>query len=291
MRQIEKPYTPPIEGSIDLIYGGLGSGKTYKATADILRDLQEGMVVFATWPINFQGVNEFSQFASVLRGVFGLKRYYRKIDSRNFHYIPLEKMMSDEFLEDIEKMTDCALYVDEGYAARLFDSYRKTNMSARQRMAVYGTRHFNRRIVIVAQRPNAIHVSSRAMVNRFFRCERPFPGLQDLLGFRFFIATEFQDMIDETVDEEQPVSTRWYFGSRRVFNAYDSKYLRKGLPTLSEPIIEEYDVGYFERWGLLASGLRIDTSIFGSLFGAGRSLERPRRVDNTYLKSLKKGKH
>lgn len=267
IKPVEQMKIPEVEGSIDLIYGGLGGGKTYVATAEILKDLYRGVPVFATWPIKFDGLDESKSFLSLFLGVFGLKRRYRIIDKSNFHYVPLERLMDDSFIDEIESLVDCVLYVDEGYAARLFDSYRKTNMGTRQRMAVYGTRHFNRRIVIVAQRPNAIHVSSRSMVNRFFKCEQPFPFLYRLLHVRFFIKTEFQDMIDETVDEEKPLRTKFFFGSPRVYKAYDSKYLRAGRLQLYPSKMTAVDISYFSRVQLLLSGFKRPQARFSEAGG------------------------
>jgi len=201
--------------------------------------------------------NELTALQTVLQGIIGFKRYYRRIDKTNFHYEPIEKLMDDSFIDDIEKMADCAVYVDEAYAARLFDSYRKTNMGVRQRMAIYTTRHFNRKIVIVAQRPNAIHVSSRALVNRFYKCSQPFPFLYRLFKIRFFTRTEFQEMNEESVNEEAPLSTRFRIGKKAIYRAYDSKYMRKGMETIYPPQIEDFDVSYTSRWKLLFRGLRL----------------------------------
>ena len=63
-----------VDGSIDMIYGGLGSGKTYMATADVLRDLADGIVVFATWPINFEGIDETKQKGRLLWSLLSLLR-------------------------------------------------------------------------------------------------------------------------------------------------------------------------------------------------------------------------
>lgn len=271
MKPVQQIRIPDVEGSIDLIYGGLGGGKTYAATADILSDLHRGVVVFATWPINFKGLDETKSLPALVMGILGFKRRYRKIDESNFHYVPLERLMDDSFIDEIETLTDCVLYVDEGYAARLFDSYRKTNMGTRQRMAVYGTRHFNRRIVIVAQRPNAIHVSSRSMVNRFFKCSQPFPILHRIFGVRLFVKTEYQEMVDETVDETKPIRSKWYFGTPRVYRAYDSKYLRGGREQLYHPKIEEFEISYLTRWQMFLSG-------FKKRQAAARLSERPRRL-------------
>jgi len=173
-------HWPEVEGSIDLIFGGLGSGKTYAATADLLRDLENGVVVYATWPVDFTGYDERFHFGGLLAAFFGLKRTFYNFNRANFHYVPLT---DPHFMEKFALSTDCAWYVDEAYA--VIDSYVKNKMSLAQRFSIYGTRHFNRRLVLVAQRPTSIHVAARAMVNRFYKCERPFPFIQRLFHFAF----------------------------------------------------------------------------------------------------------
>jgi len=239
---------PDVEGSIDLIFGGLGSGKTYAATADILRDLEAGRVVYATWPVRFDGYDERRHWFKLFLAFFGIRHKFYRFDASNFHYVPLT---DPDFMNRFALSTDCVWYVDEAYA--VIDSYVKNKMSLAQRFSIYGTRHFNRRLVLVAQRPTSIHVAARAMVNRFYRCERPFPFIQKMLHIAFFVKTEFQDMVDENVDLEKPLSTKWYFGKSRVFSAYNSKYLRAGLQPLDIPRIELYRTNPLTLIGFLFS--------------------------------------
>lgn len=250
IRKLEPRY-PEVEGALDMIFGPIGGGKTTYATKLLLSYLRQGVPVFASWPINFEGTDDTKNPFFILLGLFGLKRRYRRISSANFHYIPLSDFMSDAFLEKLAHMTDCVVAVDEAYAARLFDSYRKTNMSVEARMSIYATRHFNRRFIIVAQRPNSVHVSARAMINRFYRCDRPLPWLQKFLHLRLFIVQEFQDMVDETVDVSKPYSTRIYWPRNWLFKAFDSKYMRGTTGRLYTPLIEDFRVGYGSVWGLM----------------------------------------
>lgn len=228
---------PSPEGVIEQIYGRIGQGKTYLATASIIKDLERGIPVYANWQIDFSGYDQRQSVLWAILGVFGLKRKYYKFDSANFHYVPLD----DDFIDRMETLTDCKVYLDEGHL--IFDAYQGTKMSLRKRAAILHTRHFNRSIIIVSQRPTAIHVSARGNVNRFLKCER-------LLGWpvTLFRMTEFQDMVGETVDEEQPLRSRFYFGSRRIFKAYNSKYLRGGVPVSQKVYFEAYRVGYLSRW-------------------------------------------
>lgn len=259
----EQKYIPEVEGEIQMIYGPIGGGKNTLATTQILKDLQKGMTVFATWKVKFDGLDERKSIFAVILGIFGLKRKYYRISGENFHYLSLKEMMQEDFMKKLYGMTNLAIYVDEAYAARLFDSYRKTSLSVEERMAVYITRHVNRKFVIVAQRTNAIHVSSRALVNRFYKCEQLMPiFIAKWLGLYIFRRTEFQDMQDETVDETKPYATTIKFmrSTNPVFKAFDSKYMREGMVDRYIPDNSVFDYGYISRWGLLSQGLRFGRS-------------------------------
>jgi len=245
--QLAPDQTVTVDGSIDMIYGGLGSGKTYMATADVLRDLADGIVVFTTWPIKFDGIDEtHSRFRMFFSLIFPWTKKYLRIDKSNHHYVPLT---DPDFMQKFQRSTDCVWYVDEAYA--VIDSYVKNKMTLQDRFGIYGTRHFNRRLVLVAQRPNSIHVVARAMVNRFYHCSFPFPWFQKKLlapiGLMFFVRTLYEDMKDESVDEEKPLSTRLYRARGNVFKAYDTKYLRAGVSRLFPPKIEVLHVSWLSR--------------------------------------------
>jgi len=267
MQQLLDHQQPEVEGAIDLIYGEFGGGKNYLATKIILETLQRGIPVYSSFPVRFDTYDERRSFGSLFLGVLGIKSRYKVVPSKNFHRITLEELMSDEFVARMFELVECLVVIDEGYAARLLDSYRKTNLSVQARMAIYTTRHFDRRILIVAQRPNSIHVSSRAMVNRFYRCAQPFKFLWYIFRIRLFIMTEYQEMRDETVDEEKPLRTRFYIGRKWVFSAFDSKYMRRGMPNKFPSQMQVYKISYFERLSLLFSGFSLrkpDPAIAGS---------------------------
>ena len=232
---------PAEEGTIDQYYGRVGNGKTYNATADIIADLRRGEVVYANWRVNVEDFDQRDQLRWILLGLLGIKRRFYRFKKENLHFIEID----DDFMDKFEQLTDCKVYLDEGHV--IFDSYQHAKFSLRKRKAILHTRHFNRSIIIISQRPTAVHVSARANVNRFFKCERllKWPVL-------IFRKTQYQDMKDETVDEEaKPISRRWYFASKKVLNAYNSKYLRGGIPRSQRVFFEAYDLNFSERfWAL-----------------------------------------
>jgi len=228
---------PPSAGEITQRYGRIGSGKTYGATVDVLDELSRGHVVYVNWHFNFEG---FDQRQSLLYIVGSLlfpwhNRFY-KFPKENLKYIEIDEHFIDKFAE----LTDCSVYLDEGHV--VFDSYEMAKMSMKKRTAVLHTRHFDRSINIISQRPTAIHVMMRANVNRFYKYECLFKS-----PFILFRRTEYQDMTDETVDEEQPLSTKLYIGKKRIFNMYNSKYLRGNLPPSQKVAFEAYDLNYWQR--------------------------------------------
>jgi len=151
-------YLSDFEGEITLRYGKIGQGKTYGATADVLDDLKRGWIVYTTWQINFNGYDQrdsiFWPFASLL---FPWKNEFKVIPKENLRYIDI---FDDAFLESFEKLKNCKVYLDEGHIA--FDSYEMSKASLKKRASILHTRHFNRSINIISQRPTAIHVAMRA---------------------------------------------------------------------------------------------------------------------------------
>jgi len=228
----------PSEGTIDLIYGRIGNGKTYCATELILDDLRRGQVVYCNWRLNYNGVDErkslFLMFAGIL---FPWKKTYYEFPAANLRYFD----SSDVDIDFLASLTDCNVYIDEGQW--IFDSYEGTRFSKTKRKLILHTRHLNRRLVIITQRPTAIQVSARGNVNRYFKCEKwmewPF------LIFRQF---EYQDMVMETVDESRPVGRpRVFVAKKRIFNAYNTKYLRDGVPRSQELFIRAWSLSYKEK--------------------------------------------
>jgi len=248
---------PDIDGAIDLIFGEFGGGKNVLAYRLAIDALRRGIPVYCSFPMKFEGVDERKSLGAMLMGIAGLKKTFTVIEKENFHHLTMKEIMSDAFVEKLKDLVECLVIVDEAYAARLFDSYRKTNLSVEARMAIYATRHFDRRFIIVAQRPNAVHVSSRSMVNRFYRCTQPLRFTWALFGFRMFIITEYQDMIDESVDMEKPYRIRIYFAGKSRLSGFDSKYMRNNAPNKYPSKFYKFRYGYIDIWKEFIGNIRI----------------------------------
>jgi len=228
---------PPQDGGMNQYYGRIGEGKTYAATADAIADLEAGNVVYTSWKMLWDGYDEREYWYYRLAYKLRLKKFFWKFPKENWHYFD---MAADDALEKLGSLTDCIIYLDEGHL--LLDSYLATKMERKDRATILHTRHFDRSINIISQRPTAIHVMMRANVNRFYKYECLFKT-----PFILFRRTEFQDMVDETVDEEKPLSTKLYIGKKSIFNMYNSKYLRGNTPPSQTVHFEAYDLSYWQK--------------------------------------------
>jgi hypothetical protein len=229
------------EGEITQRYGRIGQGKTYGATADVLDELHRGHVVYCNWKINYNGFDQRESFLFIIGSIlFPWKNKFYSFPKDNLKYIEID----ENFISNFSKLTDCSVYLDEGHVA--FDSYEMAKMSMQKRVAVLHTRHFNRSIHIISQRPTAIHRMMRANVNRFYKYDK-------LINkpFLLFRRTEYQDMQDENVDETQPLSVKLYLGKSKIFKAYDSKYLRGDMKDSQKVKFTGFKVNIFLRIVLL----------------------------------------
>jgi len=230
---------PPTEGEIDSYSGGLGQGKTYGALCDLINDLEHGHVVKANFRVKWDGFLQSESLFYLLLGVIGIKRNYFEFLPENFEFVDLLHMPVERAYDLLRKSVDCIWYIDEGH--NIFDSYLATKLSIAVRNDILTTRHANRIIKIISQRTTAIHVTARANVNRFYVFEKIISW-----PFLLFRRSEYQKMKDEDVDEEvSPLSTKWYFGSKRFLDAYDSKHMRSDLGISDDLKFRVHRFGYF----------------------------------------------
>jgi len=251
-------FKPP-EGSLNMYYGRIGSGKTYSATADIIDLLKAGQVVYCSWPIELEKYfdDRESLLITFFNTLFGRKHFYRVHSYLNFHQFSTKKRelydfkgnviatweRQADFIDWLNNLTYCHIFIDEAYI--LFDSYEGKDQSMAKRTFALETRHNFRHINIIAQRPTSIQVSQRSQVNRFYKCEviARWPWIR-------FARFEYQDMVGETVNEEvDPISRKVYWASTKIFNAYNSYYL--GKVKSQDTIFDTYVVDFKGRLKLL----------------------------------------
>lgn len=229
----------PDEGELQLIYGRIGQGKTTLAVTQIFDDLMRGQVVYSSFPLNWDG---FDQRQSLLHLFVGLVipfyRVYKKFPKENWHYLDCYKK---DIWDQLYSLNDCKIYLDD-VIVKLFDSYEKTDFSKGKRQWAFETRHFNRSITLVTQRPNQVQVALRSQVNRFYKCEKVMQW--PLLLFR---RTEYQDMAMESVDESKPVDSVIVRGRKHILQAFNSKYLRGGAKPSQEFYVQLFKMSYFDK--------------------------------------------
>lgn len=237
------------EGSINLYYGMIGSGKTYSATADILELLKQGKVVYCNWHIKVPDFDDRENLLMIIMNILLFrKRFYRIPCKENLHHFDTEQFEDNvDLIEWLAGLNDCHIFFDEGQD--MFDSYEGQKFSKLKRKLILHTRHYHRTLNIITQRPTAIQVSARGNVNRFYKCSK----YNFLWFWPRFIREEFQEMKAETVDEdpEKVVSRKVYTPSRTVFEAYNTDYIAQGIPKSQEVHFEAFDLTLSQRLKLL----------------------------------------
>lgn len=243
---------PPMEGELNLYYGKIRNGKNYTCTVDILKRLKKGSVEYVNWNIDWQGYDQRDIWYYRILGVLGLKRTFYKFPKGNLRFYKFDA----NFWEWLASRNDCVINVDEAYIP--FDSYKLTKLSLKDRLTVLSTGHYNRTINVISQRASGIHVVMRANVNRFFKIEKVFNGFW-LIPPRFQ-KTEIQDMMAEMPDESKDPETgeylhaesiERYWGKKKYFKIYDTKYLRGDMPTSQPNLTEIHQLKYPERVKML----------------------------------------
>lgn len=256
---------PPDEGELNQYYGRIGSGKTYVATMDVLDDLKRGQVVIVNWRIKYDGYDQRKVLGYKFLGALGIKRKFWFYPAENLHYLDIRNMKSVvidgkdtgmDFYEWFSRLTSCRLYLDEGHI--YYDSYLATKMNLGIRVAILDTRHYDRSVNVISQRPTAIHAVLRGNVNRFYKIER----LSNFLGMPRFEKTEFQDTTSSDVPNEErerivtksgevyygdylfAVRQDRYWGRQKYFDLYDSKFRREGTPESQSNNAQLYKVRY-----------------------------------------------
>ncbi len=262
------------EGEIDQYFGRIGTGKTMAGTRRVLDELMRGQVVYANWKVKWEGYDERSSWLNLLKGFVGLKKEFYYFPKENYHYWNTIEGVCDgipcgKFTDFLPTLTDCKVHLDEGHVP--FDAYAATRIEPKKRDAALMTRHFDRSIIIYSQRTSAVHVALRANVNRFYKCEKTSDFRIPFIKKRFihFMVTEFQDMTSAgVVDEERvrdeegndtreyahAISVDRYWLTKRIYEAYDTKYLRGDTPPSQKNEGQVYTMTRKQIWQAITRG-------------------------------------
>jgi hypothetical protein len=251
-------YFDAAEGSIELIYGRIRNGKSTHAVRLMYTALKEGRVIYSNLLLdlsqeNFDQRDAFEQVFWKL--FFGKKRYF-VFDKRNYHWfnpttgecdgkVVFDPNKKGDEIAWLNTLTDCEIFYDEGQW--LLDSYEMTNVSVAKRKLITETGHNNRKIYIIAQRTQSVHVNARGNVNIFWKCKK-----QNWFFWSLLVVYEFQDMKGQDVDEDaEPVSVQKFWSSNQYWRMFNTHYLRAGKPRSQEVYFKAYDYTRKEQFVLM----------------------------------------
>jgi len=234
-------FFKPQDGEITQRFGRIGQGKTYGATVDIIDELKRGHIVYCNWHIKWDGYDQRNSWLYIIGSLFfPWRNTFASFPASNLRYIAID----ENFMANFSKLTNCSVYLDEGHV--VFDSYEMAKFSMEKRVSILHTRHWDRSIHVISQRPTAIHTVLRENVNRFYKYER-----YGKYPFAFFRRTEYQDLTAEgKPDEEQPLSVKLYWLKMSIAKNYDSKYLRGEQP-LDVTSATVFKLNIFQKLALL----------------------------------------
>ncbi len=263
------------EGDVEHIVGKTGQGKTYEATRRALGYLDNGNVVYTTWRLNLPDhFDQRKSFKHVLLNLLFFRKHYFTFDyKKNWHFVNLDDYLEDgvfdteKFARFLSQVTDAIFFLDEGQD--VFDSHQKAGKIARQ--TITRTRHMHKKLIIVSQRAQAVDVTARGNVTYFYKCEaRHFPFCP--VFFKVFITDEIEQANNYPlwVRHDSQGEVTWKadvyhsgFARKRVFDAYDSWYMRKNMKKSQEVHVHAYELTFKERFILLAQFGRSKPTIEG----------------------------
>lgn len=233
------------EGIVEHVIGKTGNGKTYEGTRRAIEDLLKGEVVYTTWELILP--EKYDQRKSwehlIFNFLFGKKYFYRFDLKKNWHYLDIDR---EDLLDFIESLTDCKLYMDEGQD--VFDS--RGGIDKRARKTITRSRHMRKTLIIISQRAQAVDVNARANVSYFYKCIKTFAWWWPFRPyFKIYRTDEMDDQNYPVWEERLPDGKMWkaplwrsHFADDKIFNAYNSWYLRKGKKKSQEIHLEAFEL-------------------------------------------------
>jgi len=241
------------EGIVEHIIGKTGMGKTYEATRRALKYLFSGYTVYTTWQLNLPDYyDEREHFWPVFRNLILFKKNFFRFDLKNnWHYIDIDR---PDLVEFVASLTDCIVMLDEGQD--IFDSHDRATKAARK--TITRTRHMHKTLIIISQRAQAVDVTARANVTFFYQCKKVISW--PWAFFRVYYTEEIDDSNNyplwrrlNSIGEvtwQAPVYHSG-FARRRIYNAYDSWYLRQNMLRSQSIKLDAYNTHTLDKLRLL----------------------------------------
>jgi len=236
------------EGVIEQIIGKTGNGKTYEGTRRAMEFLKKGNVVYTTWRLILPDTyDERQDFWQLFWGLLTFKKRYYVFDfKKNWRFLDIDRPDLTEF---VSSLTDCYVFLDEGQD--IFDSY-DTRMSQLKRKSLTRTRHLRKTLIIISQRAQAVHVTARANIQYFYKCVKTrawfFPFWT---YFKVYRTEEMDDnnypVWEDRLKDFKAELWRSHFARQAIYNAFNSWYLRAGIPKSQEINFEAYVLNVFDK--------------------------------------------
>lgn len=239
------------EGEIQQIIGKTGNGKTYEATRRALEFLRQGYTVYTTWhlilPDHYDEREDKEKI--FFRLLFGKKRFYRFDYKENWKYLDIER---EDLIKFVAQLTDCVVFLDEGQD--IFDSRGRIDKDSRKTLT--RTRHMNKTLIIISQRAQAVDVTARANVTYFYKCVKTLAWWWPFKPYFKVYRTEEMDQQNFPIWEEPMkdwTAPLWHsgFAKQEVYDAYNSWYLRAGMPKSQEVKFEAFELNTWQKIKLL----------------------------------------
>lgn len=236
------------EGEVQQIIGKTGQGKTYEATRRALGYLKRGYTVYTTWQLILpdyydERENKEKLFFSLF---FNKKTFCRFNLKKNWGFIDIER---PDLEEHIASLTDCIVMLDEGQD--IFDARERTQKTGRK--TITRTRHMHKTLIIISQRAQAVDVTARANVTYFYKCVKTLAWFWPFKTYFKVYRTEEMDNNNYPIWEEHLSGWKaelWHsgFATNEVFDAYNSWYLRAGIPRSQTIDLEAYELNWMQRF-------------------------------------------
>jgi hypothetical protein len=253
------------EGQVEHIIGKTGMGKTYEGTRRALKFLEQGYIVYTTWRLNLPDYfDERESIWHIIKNIIFFRKHFYRFDyKKNWHFVDLKDYEVDGIV-DTEKLatflatrTDCIFFLDEGQD--IFDSHKRAGAIARQ--SITRTRHMHKTLIIISQRASAVDVNARNNVTFFYKCEKiSFPFLPPLFRVYYTEDIDEQNSNPLWVRHDSTGKVIWKapiyftgFAKKKIYDAYDSWYLRKNMERSQELHLQAYEVSTGQKISLLVN--------------------------------------
>jgi hypothetical protein len=218
-----------------------------------LNYLKQGYTVYTTWQLILPEYYDEREDKEVVfwRTLFFKPLFYRFNYKENWKFLDIDR---EDLIPFVASLTDCIVMLDEGQD--IFDSRERADKTARK--TITRTRHMHKTLIIISQRAQAVDVTARANVTFFYKCVKTRAWFWPFKPYFKVYRTEEMDNQNFPIWEDFQtdwVAPVWHsgFADNRVYQSYNSWYLRAGIPKSQELDFEAYKLNIIDKLILLFS--------------------------------------